>query len=176
MKKILAIMVLFLMANAALAAKTVRHRKPTTASVIAYALADVGRVRSEMLKDDYPRFTEWQRAKYLQITFGNKDYIYNGKRQLIRISKSNSPTAGVIGSYAEVNWELLDKDQKTYSDLFGQHVIHFNGRHWVEVASAGTAEGYGDSLQKAKVPAWVIKRLNLRASADGNNRVLSSAS
>lgn len=161
MKKILAIMVLFLMANAALAAKTVRHRKPTTASVIAYALADVGRVRSEMSKSDYPQFTEWQRAKYLQITFGNKDYIYNGKRQLIRVRKSNSPTAGVIGSYAEVNWELLDKDQKTYSDLFGQQVTHFNGRHWVEVARAGTAEGYGDSLQKAKVPAWVIKRLKV---------------
>jgi hypothetical protein len=144
-----------------LAAKTETRFKPTAASVIAFALADVRHKRSEMMKTEKWSASTWMKVKYVQVTAGNKGFIYNGKRQLIhtRKWKSKSSTAGIVGDYAEVQWELLNKDKEIYSDIFGQQVVNFNGRGWVVVAHAGTADGYGDQLEKAKVPAWVIKRL-----------------
>lgn len=153
------LLLLFLTANATLAAKTQLRRKPTAASVIAYALADVRRTKTETMKSEKWSIPQWQAAKYIVVYFADKEYIYNWNGKLLQTRKSGYPTAGIVGKYAELDWTMLDKNKKIYSDINGCQVVKFDGRNWFEVASADSLDGYGDQLQKAKFPTWVIKRL-----------------
>ena len=153
------LLILLLAAYPSWAVKS-KRQQPTTASVLAYALADVKRTRSEMLKNEKWSIASWNQAKYIQVDFGKREYIYDWKGHLLQTRKARYPTAGMMGDYAEVQWDLLNEKKEVYSETYGCLLLHYGKSGWLEVAAADAIEGYGDQLKKAKVPASVIKRLD----------------
>jgi hypothetical protein len=148
-----------------LASVNLSHAVPAkgdpSAPVVAYALVEARKQGQSVNWKGQDNFLA--ATKYIEVTLDKKDYIYSREGKLIKTRKAPNPSAGIMGSYAEVGWDYLDKNLKTFSDTFGHYLLRsFGGKLKLE-ASGGT-DGYGQdrALAKAGVPARIMKRLKYR--------------
>ncbi len=93
------------------------------------------------------------------ITFGQREYVYSWDGKFIKSQPAPWPTGGLIGSYAEVGFALLDGKMERLSDIVGSELLYFGHNEWRLMAWDDSAEGYTSRLKKAAVPESVIKRL-----------------
>ncbi len=142
-----------------LSAKPVKTRRVNEAVLFSLVKANATATKKYNLQNEKWSIPQWNASKYVEVTVGRIGRIYDWQGKLIKVHSSPFRNAGVMGNYAEVGWELLNQDKKQFSDMFGLYLVRFDGKKWHEIASADAADGYSDQLKKAKVPAWVVKRL-----------------
>lgn len=150
---------LVLLSPSLLVAKPANRSRLTRLSVLSYVQTSARASRKYHMQASKWSLPQWNASKYIGVTFGEKQYVYDWNRKFIKITPSRWPTAGIIGNYVETGWEPLNRKMERYSDLGGSSVLRFTKGKFQLVGWDNSADGYGDSLTKSEVPARVIKRL-----------------
>jgi hypothetical protein len=139
-------------------AKVTPRSQQKISSALRFALSAANDVTNAEGKraSDVPR-----NARYICVTFGSKDYIYNRNGRRIKTRAAKYPSAGLMGNYAEIGWDLLDSKMKIFSDTYGYYLLRFKSQSWHRLSTYdGSGRGYGN-LKEVGVPAQVIKSLKL---------------
>jgi hypothetical protein len=142
-------------------ADSAKQSSPKSGPLVQYALA---RAREQGQKAEWKGQDNFLAAtKYIEVTLGAKDFIYSREVRLIKTGTAPHPSAGIMGRWAEVGWDYLDKNMKTFSDTFGHYVLRSSGGKWKLEASGGT-DGYDrdKALKNAGIPERIMKRLKYR--------------
>ncbi len=135
--------------------------KPTASSAISFTSSRARMLRTRHLQARDRQSDQWKASKYMGITFGPKEYVYSWNGKFIKSQPAPWPTGGLIDSYAEVGFALLDNKMKSLPDTVGSELLKFIHvhNHWALIAWDDSKEGYTSRLNRAAVPESVIKRL-----------------